>query len=150
MKTSTYQLNKFALWNRRTMFHKPECPHKFERKLTPVSLNQFMSKHTHTHTHTHTPNTQRKITLWRLVSTKSGDTPTFFKTTPPIFWTPPFLWEEKSEPLFFFSKILKTLTLPRKPSPFIRQGVGVSTMLKLFEVRKGTFTDWKIAVTLSL
>ena len=36
------------------MSHKPECPHKVEKKLTPVPTNQFMQEHTHTDTHKHT------------------------------------------------------------------------------------------------
>ena len=42
VKTSTNQLNKFALRNTTNMSHKPECPHKVEKKLTPVPTNQFM------------------------------------------------------------------------------------------------------------
>ena len=53
VKTSTNQLKRFALWNTKSTSHKPECPHKVEKKLTPVPTNQFMQEHTHTHTRTH-------------------------------------------------------------------------------------------------
>ena len=43
------------------------------------------------HIHTHTPNTQRKITLDRLVSMKISDTPSFFKRTP-YFINPSLFW----------------------------------------------------------
>ena len=67
VKTSTNQLNKFALWNPKTMSHKPECPHKVEEKLTPVPTNQSMQEHTQTHTHTHTHTHTRTHTLKSLL-----------------------------------------------------------------------------------
>ena len=80
MKTSTNQLKRFALWNTKSTSHKPECPHKVEKKLTPVPTNQFMQEHTHTHTHTHTntqTHPQTPISTTINTGTSTGITATF-------------------------------------------------------------------------
>ena len=66
-----------------------------------------------------------------LVNMKISDTPLFyfFKITPPILPTAPYLWEEKS-PLV----------------PPYNGGGWDPTMLELFQVKKVVFIDWKIAL----
>ena len=63
-------------------------------------------RQTYTDTHTHTRHSQ-KITLERVSWYENKWQCPFFKTTTPILPTPPFLWEENSEPPIFL-KIWKT------------------------------------------
>ena len=66
---------------------------------------------------------------------------TTFENNPTYFTNPPFLWEVKSEP-----PPLKTQSMITSPY----KGEEVSTMLQFFQVKKVTFTDWKIVANLKI
>ena len=79
---------------------------------------------------THTPNTKHLEN--KLAFMKISDTSPFFKTTPPILATPPYLWEKSDPPVpALFSKISKTQP-PFKNGHFLRSRDSTESCLWLW------------------